>query len=97
MSIQSVKEPSAKRSIAVLKAFNTVASGEPLSHGREERMDVAASATSWGGQDNDFKEYGRTVQGLSLRIPKVLAKDCDDSSKRSRWPPARKITLVAGT
>lgn len=33
------------------------------SHGREERMDVAASANGWGGQDNDCKECGRTVRG----------------------------------
>jgi hypothetical protein len=39
----------------VLKAFNTVAMSEPLSHGREGRMDVAASATGWGGQDNELQ------------------------------------------
>ena len=59
-------------------------------------MDVAASATGWGGQDNDCKECGRTVQGLSLSIPEVYARTCDDSPKRSRWPPARIIILVAG-
>ena len=84
----------------MLKAFNIVVESEPLSHGREERMDVAASATGWGGQENDTAlavECGRTVQDSAVWHTKSISKGfVKRNPNASRWPPARLIILVAG-
>ena len=54
-------------------------------------MEVAASATGWRVQENDYKECEHTVRGCHYGYRKVLARAREGSPKRSQWPPARQI------